>query len=269
MEPHVSGWSPIQQQQALLGAAEAVTNKTASPAQLSLINQASTGIAAQAAVSSGLTASYRDEGLRRIDGLPVEIQAGLINKQLQLSDCSWYNVQVVGGLNEIRMFQAVDQSNPGIGNVNNQKLENDYWTLLCGIRLRSGLSTVSPINVRNNGQPDIATVSWQPLDLKIIGGDFEFRANTKPILPKDAALSLFDTAYVGASNVLADQYAAANVPKMLNTPTQNVLTGFYRLSNPKWLRPLSVVDMDVRWPVNATAKTWMRIDLYGVCITPF
>ncbi len=213
---------PFEQQAALLG----------QPGKLqSLIKRAASP---KSAIPSGLTATSRDEALRRFDALPHEIQKGLLAKRLQLSDVVFYVSKAVGVANEVRMFLNTDTKAPGVGNVAFQKLEKDNYFLPVGIQLLGGVNAILPATTFGLITPAVAN------------GDFEFKANGKYLMPKDTSARIFDTANMN-----------------------NQLVGYSRINNPKWIEPQVDIIFDIRFGAQAIANTNLQLALHGVVVLPY
>lgn len=185
--------------------------------------------------AGGASLSSRDEAVIRVGALPAHIQKGLSEKRLQLVDAVMYTTKTVAAVSDIRMFENDDTKAPGDGNVSRQQLDKDNYFLVTGIRVLSGVDA---------GGKKVA--SYGVLAKEIANGDFEFKANGKYLMPKDNSLNIFNT-----------------------TNKTDVLTGYVKLDNPKWIEPQVDIVFDARFASAAAANTHMRIELIGVMVQPY
>jgi len=185
--------------------------------------------------AGGANLSARDEAIVRIGALPEYIQKGLADKRLQLSDASMFVTKSVGGATEVRMLKNDDNKNPGIGNISKQQLDKDNFFLVTGIRLLSAVDAAGP-----------AGAAFGVVSKEVANGDFEFKANGKYLLPKDNSNQIFNT-----------------------TNKTDVLSGYYKLDNPKWIEPQVDIIMDIRFGVAAPVDTQLRFELIGAMVQPY
>lgn len=223
----VLGFADLQKQDALLGA---IQNMPAEQRKAAM-----TAIAApKSIIPSGIGASMRDEALRRIDGLPAGIVGGLVAKRLALGDAVWYVTKAVGGATTVNMFSGSDTITPGLANISQEKLEKDYYFLPIHAQFLSGVNA-SPLAASYDGIP-----------AAIANGTFEWRAQDKPVFPKDSAMQMF-----------------ANDNETFQPK------GSWRISNPKWFEPQARMALRVDFSAAAAANTNLKFLMYGCGVQPY
>lgn len=223
----ILGYADLQKQDALLGEIKKMAPEQARATMHAIA-------APKANIPSGINASMRDEALRRIDGLPKEIVAGLVGKNLALGDSIWYVTKSVSGASDIEMFSGSDNIVAGESNVDAAKLEKDYYFLPIVCQLLSGVDA------------DRKAASYDIVPAVVANGTFEFRAQDKPVMPKDTSSAIF------ANNNITNQ------PK-----------GSHRLSNPKWFEPQSRMSLQIKFSGAAAANTNLKFVMYGAGVQPY
>ncbi len=188
----------------------------------------------QKSIAPGGALTPRDEALKRLGGLPEHIREGLAKKDLQLSDAIIYTTKPFGGVaGQQRVFTDADVKAPGVGNLNKGQLEKDQWFLVTHIRFTSGVD------------PDPLNAAYGVIPKEIANGDFEFKANSKYLMPKDTSSNIFDT-----------------------TNESKDLQGMVKLSNPKWMEPQTSIEFNFRPSKATVANTNVKIELIGVQVLP-
>jgi len=180
-----------------------------------------------------LESNSRAELQKRVGLLPANIRKELMEKRLQFSDARYYVVKDIAGKSSIKMFQNQDTKAPGTGNVNGQQLEKDYYFLLSGLILLSGVDPVKE-QVSFDIIPDI-----------IRNGEFEFKAAKKTIIP-NTSCEIFDT-----------------------SGRDDLEKGLFKLDNPKLIEPQTDIELNVEFAAQAPASTWMKAILVGTVVAPY
>lgn len=180
-----------------------------------------------ASTSSG----SRREFEKRIGLLPVDVQKGLGNQSLQITDTLLYVVKGLDGSKNVRMFRDDDNKVTGFSNISSAKLEKGNFFLLYGLRLMYGTSDV--------GATDPYGVNFDLLPDFIRNGEFEFKANGSTIIPITSC-EAFNTK--GNARLV-----------------QNTLV----LDNPKMLRDQQVFELNLEWGKPAPERSWLKAVLIG------
>jgi hypothetical protein len=190
--------------------------------------------------ASNTSGGSRREFEKRLGLLPADIQAGLANKSLQMSDTALYAVKQLDGTKRISMFRDDDSKVVGYSNVSSGKLEKGNIFCLYAIRLQYGVQDAPA-----QGQalvPNPGTVNFDLLPDFIRNGEFEFKANGSVAIPA-TSVELLNT-------------------KGNNNRTQNTLI----LDNPKIIRDQQTMEMNIEWLEAAPARAWMKLILIGSSI---
>ena len=184
------------------------------------------------AIGSG-NLTPRDEAMKRLGSLPLNIRNGLAKFDLQLADHVLYAVKAANAVLSVRMFKNDDSKVVGVSNLSKGQLEKDQWFLLTHVRLTSGV------------QADPLAAAYGVIPLAVSNGDFELKVNGKYLMPKDSSASIFDT-----------------------TNQADVLRGVYKLANPKWIEPGTDITWDIRFSQASAANTNVKAELIGVQVIP-
>ena len=223
----ILGFADLQKQDMLLGSIGRMDAQSRAKAYAAIA-------APKANIPSGVNATYRDEALRRIDGLPAHVVQGLYEKKLALGDGCWYTNKAASAVTTLNIFGGSDAITAGKGNISAEKLEKDYWTLPVIIQVLAGVNS------------DILDAPYDVIPFAIANGTFEWRANDKPFMPKDTSARIF---------------ANANV--------SNAPMGSHRISNPKWLEPQTRMSFDFKFSRASVTSTNVGLTLYGAVVQPY
>jgi hypothetical protein len=181
--------------------------------------------------AASTSAGSRKEFEKRIGLLPVDVQKGLGNQSLQITDTFLYVVKALEGSKNIKMFRDDDNKVTGFSNISSAKLEKGNFFLLHGLRIMYGVSDAGvndPFGVNFDLVPDF-----------IRNGEFEFKANGATIIPVTSC-EAFNT-------------------KGSNRVVQNTFV----LDNPKMLRDQQVFELNLEWGKAAPERSWLKAVLIG------
>lgn len=196
----------------------------------------------KAAIPSGIHSTYRDEVLRRLDGLPEKIVNGLMKKELQLNDVNYYVVKSFAATATVgEIFVDADVKKAGVANVNFRKLAKDMWFMPIHIQVLAAEDTGSAL-----GDPLVQSIlPYQVAFPEILNGNCELKNNTKYFLNEDTGCEIFDT-----------------------TTRTDVMPGTYRLNNPKWCEPETDLQFNMKFGVGGLQQaTAIRVGLYGAVVS--
>ena len=127
------------------------------------VKQLISSAAKNGAAATTPQAASRGEFMEKISMLNPEIQAGLKNKTLQLSDTAIYITKSVSGKTTIKMFQDADNKIVGVSNISSGKLEKGEVFLCSGIQLLYGVGT----DTTENAAGVAAVTGWGLIPLVI------------------------------------------------------------------------------------------------------
>lgn len=181
--------------------------------------------------ASSTSSGSRREFEKRIGLLPKDVQAGLANQSLQITDTFLYVVKQLDASKNIKMFRDDDNKVIGYSNISSAKLEKGNFFLLHGLRVMYGISdpgVTDPYGVNFDIVPDF-----------IRNGEFEFKANGATIIPVTSC-EAFNT-------------------KGCTRMVQNTFV----LDNPKMLRDQQVFELNMEWGKPAPERSWMKAVLIG------
>lgn len=173
----------------------------------------------------------RREFEKRIALLPADVQKGLANQSLQITDTFLYVVKSLDGSKNIKMFRDDDNKVTGFSNISSAKLEKGNFFLLHSLRIMYGVSDA--------GVTDPFGVNFDLLPDFIRNGEFEFKANASTIVPVTSC-EAFNT-------------------KGSNRVVQNT----FLLDNPKMLRDQQVFELNLEWGKAAPERSWLKAVLIG------
>jgi len=176
----------------------------------------------------------RREFEKRIGLLPKEVQGGLANQSLQITDALLYVVKPLDNSKNVKMFRDDDNKVIGLSNISSAKLEKGNFFLLHGLRVMYGVSDV--------GSNDPYGVNFDLVPDFIRNGEFEFKANGATIIPVTSC-EAFNT--------------KGNYRIVQNT---------FLLDNPKMLRDQQVFELNLEWGKPAPERSWLKAVLIGSCL---
>ncbi len=181
--------------------------------------------------ANSTSSGSRREMEKRIGLLPKDIQAGLANQSLQITDTYPYVVKALDGSKNIKMFRDDDNKVVGFSSISSAKFEKGNFFLLHGLRLMYGIS--------DPGVTDPFGVNFDLLPDFIRNGEFELKANNTTIIPVTSC-EAFNT--------------KGNARVVQNT---------FVLDNPKLLRDQQVFEMNLEWGKPAPERSWLKAVFIG------
>lgn len=176
----------------------------------------------------------RAELIKRLAMLPDNIQKGIAEKRIQLVDQVYYGTRSIDGLTSgIQIFKAADNEEVGVTNVNNQKLQKDFWFLLDSVQLQYGTGATAQV------------AAFGAIPTKVKNGEFELLSAGKNILPKCHCEPFANTRAYG-----------------------NFQYGLNELSNPKLIEPNSKIEFNIDLSAAGVANEWLKGCFIGTGISP-
>ncbi|MPM07443.1 hypothetical protein SDC9_53749 [bioreactor metagenome] len=213
--------------------------------------QKSTNAATTAAATA--TAS-RVEFLARTNQIDPRIQKGLQNQELQLVDTYLSVAKSISGLTMIDMLKDSDVKTIGVCMLNGGKLEKDEVFTLTGLRLLYGVGAGAAETVAN-----LSAVNFGMISSIIAGGEFEFKANGKTLIPW-CSLEIFKTHFIKevVEGDVAPDYAYGFA---LGNASKDF--GMLRLENPKMIESQKAIEFNVRYGAAAPENAFLKLILVG------
>jgi hypothetical protein len=184
--------------------------------------------------NSGIISSHNlttvAEFEKRAHQLPTDIRKALARRELKVIDDNIYTIRAMSGLAQMELMANSDTKAAGVSNINHRKLEANKWFLLTGIILQSAVSATP-----SAGAFGIAAS-------EILNGEFSLDCGSRVVVPRTSCI-LFDT-----------------------TGRTNLIRGYYKLENPKWLTPEAEIVPELRLPIATAANTAIAIILLGASV---
>lgn len=191
-------------------------------------------------VATGTLATSRDEVLRRTHQITdKQVLEDLVREKKALVDTRLYFSVLANAVTSVDMISNSLPKATSLRNVANGKMDDGKWFLLTAMTLKSGIAET----------PDdagVANTAFGPLAKQIANGDFEFRINgSKHVLPKDTACSIF------------------------NVDRTDQPLGYFKLDNPKWIKPNTEMYFVIKTGIATAAKTAIRLELIGTSVETY
>ncbi len=183
----------------------------------------------------GLTAKAEFE--KRISMLPEHIKKDLASGTLQIVDQELYAVRAIGGQQQVEILQNADDKEVGRTNVNARKLEKDAPFLCTALVVTSGIGATG-----DNSIGDIGATGFSRMPYALMNGEFSLEVGKKSLI-SDMAMEVFNTRNMS-----------------------NVREGYYKLENPKWIEPQTEIIFEVKTPVAADPKTYIKVQFVGATV---
>lgn len=179
--------------------------------------------------TSNLTGKAEME--KRFKQLPDDIQQGILQGRLQLTDKALYKITNASGKSTVELMENADTKTIGLTNIDGRKLDADNYFLLLGIQLLSGAYTVTP-----------SDAAFDVPEKQILNGEFSLEVGNKIVIPRMSS-AVFNTT------------GRTDLPK-----------GFYKLDNPKLIKPQTEIVPELRTAAAISASTAVKLVFWGVSI---
>jgi len=191
-------------------------------------------------IATGANATSRDAVLSKIHQIvDKQVIEDLAAQKKALVDTRLYFSVLANAVTSVDMISNSLPKATSLRNVANGKTDDGKWFLLTGMILKSGIADT----------PDDAGVvntAFGALAKQIANGDFEFRINgSKHVLPKDTACSIF------------------------NVDRNDQPIGYFKLDNPKWIKPNTEMYFVVKTNAAIVANTAIRLELIGTSVETY
>jgi hypothetical protein len=182
---------------------------------------------------------YRADFLQRLKEMPKEIQEGLLNGKLQLSDVVIYGTRDNGSDTVVDIFKTDDSISVGITNIDRAALPAERPMTLSAIKLLLSDAVTASFN----------SIAYTP---DFSRGEFELRYNSMNVIERMPILGSFAPAVAGYD---------------INKPY-----GLYELTNPKVILGGSGkrIEAKIFLPAALTdTTTATKVMLIGCTVVPF
>ena len=174
----------------------------------------------------------------RMGRLPREIREQIKAGKLQILDYTAYGTRMIGGQTSAEILHNADDKEVGRTNVNARKLEKDQFFLCTGVVMTSGVGAAG-----DNTIADLGNVTFGRMPAPMLNGEFSLEVGKKVLI-------------------------AETPMEVFNSRNQsNVREGYFKLDNPKWIDPQAEIVCEVKLPVAAAAKTYIKVQLEGAVLS--
>ena len=157
----------------------------------------------------------------------------------RITDFSLYTSKALQGNCNQEIFEAKDQKDVGVCNINNRKLEASQYMLITAVQVLRGDFGTDTVNSDN-----LKKLSFGKIDEVMANGEFELKLDNKVLIPRSSM-----------QNFLTDG------------PDNKKLTGYYRLGCPVMITPQTDIIPQIWLPANTKAdKLAVKVILHGARI---
>ena len=161
------------------------------------------------------------------------------NGKARITDFSLYTSKALQGNCNQEIFEAKDQKDVGVCNINNRKLEASQYMLITAVQVLRGDFGTDTVNSDN-----LKKLSFGKIDEVMANGEFELKLDNKVLIPRSSM-----------QNFLTDG------------PDNKKLTGYYRLGCPVMITPQTDIIPQIWLPANTKAdKLAVKVILHGARI---
>lgn len=172
----------------------------------------------------------------RLNTIDSSIATAVANGKARITDYSLYTAKALAGNLNQEIFEAKDQKEVGVCNINNRKLEASQYMLITAVQ-------VLAVELSAAGG-DFKTASFGKIPAKFANGEFELKLDNKVLIPRSSM-----------QNFVTDGPDAKN------------LEGYWRLECPVMVTPQTDLIPQVWLPVGTdTTKTVIKVVLHGARI---
>lgn len=173
---------------------------------------------------------------KRIHQLPPELQKDLKSARLQIVDGDIYSIKSISGKQAIELLENKDDKTVGLTNLNGRKLDNGQYFLMTGIQLLFGTA-------KDNTPEALKITDFKELVPSFIkNGEINIVLGTEVLIP-ESSCEIFNTD------------GRAEIPK-----------GYYKLENPKWLKPLTEIKPEIKFAGVAPDLSAVKFRIIGATV---
>lgn len=186
-------------------------------------------------------ATHKSEYEARLPKIDSAVASAIASGKMRLEDAVMYGVKPLKGNLNQELFEAADQKEVGLRNLNNRKLEANHYTLLNGIQLLVAEVGENPTDesLRLAEYKPISS-DWHP---EFANGEFELKFDTNVVIPR-VSNEIFKT-------------DRGNEYKNFK--------GYYELECPVMIPPMTDVIPQIWLPVGTkTSNLAVKVVMHGV-----
>jgi hypothetical protein len=177
---------------------------------------------------------------KRIGQLPKDIQKALARGKLQIVDGDIYSVKSISSKQTVDLLESSDDKKVGVCNLNSAKLDSNKWFLVTGIELLYCADASGETDTRLQDadyKDDLPSV--------IKNGEFKLEQDSDVLIPE------------------------INCEVFVNQNQTNTKKGFYKLENPKFLKPLKEISPEIRLAGVGANNAAVKFRLIGATIAKY
>lgn len=179
-------------------------------------------------IASGIT-----EFAARLSKIDQNLAQAIKSGSVQVVDYALYTAVDLGTSTTVEAFQASDNKEVGISNINKRQLEANTYFLVTGIQILESTVAIGTSNTT------LKNAVYGVIGNTVGNGEFELKVGDKVLVPRNS-MEMFKT--------------PANTDK---------LVGYYELDCPKLITPLTDIVPWIYLPASTASKA-LKIVLYGV-----
>lgn len=144
----------------------------------------------------------------RLNAIDSTIASAIASGKARITDFSVYTIKALAGNLNQEIFEAKDQKQVGVCNINNRKLEASQYMLITGIQVLVGKLT--------NADDFVGKVACSKISKELANGEFEFKLDNKVLVPR-TSMDIFYTD--GDDNHHLEGYHKLECPVMVTPQT--------------------------------------------------
>lgn len=177
---------------------------------------------------------------KRIGQLPKEIQKALARGKLQIVDGDIYSVKTISSKQTVTLLESSDDKKVGVCNLNSAKLDSNKWFLVTAIEL------LYCQDASGTDDDHLQVADYKDdLPAQIKNGEFHLDQDSDVLIP-EISCEVF-----------------------VNEAQTNVKKGFYKLGNPKFLKPLKEISPEIRLAGIGANNAAVKFRLIGATIAKY
>jgi hypothetical protein len=177
---------------------------------------------------------------KRIAQMPKDIQRALAKGSLQIVDGDIYSIKSISNRQTVTLLESSDDKVVGICNLNSAKLDSNKWFLITAIELMY----CADASGTDDDHLKIANYS-DDLPPQIANGEFQLDQDSDVLIP-EVSCEVFE-----------------------NRGRTNIKKGYYKLENPKFLKPLKEISPELRLAGIGATNAAVKFRLIGATLAKY
>lgn len=175
----------------------------------------------------------------RLNTIDSSIASAVANGKARITDFTLYTSKALQGNCNQEIFEAKDQKDVGVCNINNRKLEASQYMLITAVQVLKGNFADKTVNSDNLKQLEFGKISAD-----MANGEFELKLDNKVLIPRSSMQNFYT-----------------------DGPDSKHLEGYYRLECPVMITPQTDIIPQIWLPANTDAsKIAVKVLLHGARI---